>query len=154
MATAQGGYLPVGHYQTKWFFGGYMTLESDDTWPIAEDSTAELSLFVRDGGADELTTLTGLWLDPQLFLHGVRDTEVEMTAEAYTAWLQTHPDLIVSSPVPATIGSMPALYVDVKLGPTTVQDGGAAAAGPSVHLVHQQSEDPEGLRACRRHPGP
>ena len=39
-----GGRLPAGRYQTEWFFGGYMTLETDGTWKRGEDSNGELGL--------------------------------------------------------------------------------------------------------------
>lgn len=123
--TVQGGRLPTGRYQTQWFFDGFMTVESDGSWPISEDSTAELSLVIRDN------YLIHFGLDPQLVLHGVIDTKVKRTAKAYAEWLRAHPDLVVSSPVAATMGSIPALSVDVKLGPKAGQDEADCGSDPA-----------------------
>ena len=36
--------LAAGTYQTRWFFNGAMTLDLDEPWILAEDSTGEFSL--------------------------------------------------------------------------------------------------------------
>jgi len=133
--TAQGGRLPTGHYQTKWFFSGFMTIESDGSWPISEDSTAELSLVVREGPDGPNTYLVHFDLDPLLVLHGVIDPMVDRTAKTYAEWLQARPDLAVSAPVAATIGSIPALSVDIKLGPKAGQDETICGSDPCISFM-------------------
>ena len=93
-----GGELPAGRYQTKVFFGGYMTVESDGSWPLSEDSNGELSLLVSDNYR------IAFMLDIQLVTDdGVAD--VPPAAAAYVHWLRRHPELIVSEPMTTTIGS-------------------------------------------------
>src|SRR5688500_11094122 len=71
------GPLPAGRYQTGWFFGGYMTIETDGTWTLGEDSNAELSLPTVDGYQ------VAFGLDPQLVLHGIVADDVPLEAGAY-----------------------------------------------------------------------
>jgi hypothetical protein len=124
-----GGQLPGGRYQTQWFFGGYMTLESDGTWPLTEDSNAELSMPVQ---GDYRMAFS---LDPMLVLHGTVDTDLPLRASSYVAWLAAHPDLAVSEPVEAHIGNIPALAVDVRLGSTIRQDNADCGADPCIAFI-------------------
>ena len=111
-----GGALPAGRYQTRWFFGGYMTIETDGTWSLGEDSNAELSLPTADNYQIAFA------LDPQLVLHGAVAEDVPLQASAYTDWLSMHPDLVVSDPEETLIGSVPATAVDISLAPDAGQD--------------------------------
>ena len=108
-----GGTLPAGRYQTAWFFGGYMTLESDGTWERTEDSNGELSLPVSGSGDD--TYRVAFFLDPVLVVDDVVQTDVASWAAEYVAWLSGRPDLHVSAPTQAAIGAVPAVAVDIRL---------------------------------------
>ena len=110
-----GGMLPAGRYQTEWFFGGYMTLETDGTWPRGEDNNGELVLRI---GAPEGVAqyLTAFFLDPVLVRNDV-DQEVARNATAYVKWLGAHEHLVVSDPILTAIGSVPAVAVDIRLAP-------------------------------------
>lgn len=111
----EGGMLPAGRYQTEWFFGGYMTLETDGTWPRGEDSNGELGirLATPEGIAQYQMAF---FLDPALVRDDV-DQEVARNATAYVEWLGEHEHLIVSDPILTAIGSVPALAVDIRLAP-------------------------------------
>lgn len=110
-----GGKLPEGRYQTEWFFGGYMTLETDGTWVRDEDSNGELSLPVSGSGED--TYRVAFFLDPALVIED-QIQDVPRTAAEYVEWLSARPHLVVSKAVATTIGALPATSVDIRLAAT------------------------------------
>ena len=124
-----GGALEGGRYQSEWFFGGYMTIETDGTWTLGEDSNAELSLPTGDNYQ------IAFLLDPQLVLHGAIAPNVPLDAAAYVDWLGAHPDLVVSEPTAASIGSMPAVAVDIHLAATAGQDESDCNSDPCITFI-------------------
>ena len=124
-----GGSLAAGRYQTEWFFGGYMTIETDGTWTLGEDSNAELSLPTRDNYQ------IAFLLDPQLVLHGATAPDVPLEASAYVDRLATHPDLVVSEPQTTRIGSTPAVAVDIHLAATAGQDESDCGSDPCITFI-------------------
>ena len=108
------GPFEVGvRYQTKWFFGGYMTITPARPWDGGEDSTGELSLF--PWGDDEYSI--GFALDLYPVTDGVRITDVENTADGLIGWLRRHKHYDISEEIPAAIGSLPASAIDVWNSP-------------------------------------
>jgi hypothetical protein len=124
-----GGALPNGRYQTRWFFGGYMTVTTDGTWNLGEDSNAELSLPIAEGYQIAFS------LDPQLVLHGSVADDVALEADSYIEWLSGHPDLTVSEPVATAIGSVPATAVDISLAPGAGQDEADCGTDPCITFI-------------------
>ena len=124
-----GGSLAAGRYQTEWFFGGYMTIETDGTWTLGEDSNAELSLPTGDNYQ------VAFLLDPQLVLHGAVAPDVPLEAAAYVDWLTAHPDLVVSEPQATRIGSVPAVAVDIHLAATAGQDESDCGSDPCITFI-------------------
>jgi hypothetical protein len=112
------GRVPLGRYQTTWFFGAYMTLELKRAWTIHEDSTSELKLMYP--GDPDYGVGFALDLDP------VKDTEpvegVPNTVASKLRWLRSNDDLTVSKPTPATIGDLPAMAVDVAISKTATNE--------------------------------
>jgi hypothetical protein len=115
VGRAAGGKVPAGRYQTEWFFGGYMTIETDGSWQRTEDSNGELSLPVSGTGDD--TYRLAFFLDPALVVDD-RIQDVPRTAEASVEWLRGHAELVVSEPIATTLGSLPATAIDIRLAPT------------------------------------
>ena len=109
------GSLPAGRYQTEWFFGGYMTIETDGTWQRSEDSDGELSIPVS-GSGDDVYRLA-FFLDPVLVVDD-HPQQVERSAAAYVRWLSGRPQLIVSKPIAAAIDDVPATAIDIRLAPS------------------------------------
>ena len=105
------GQIPSGRYQTRWFFGGYMTINVGPGWSSLEDSTAELHLFPPEDQEYGLH----FRLDSFPVADGQRVTDVSNTAEALIDWLRSDPRLTVSETTDATIGELPALAVDVEI---------------------------------------
>jgi hypothetical protein len=111
-----GGVLPTGRYQTEWFFGGYMTLQTDGTWRRGEDSNGELALQIAAPQGIAVYQVA-FFLDPVLVVNDVVQNEIPRQAAAYVEWLGSQPDLIVSEPIATRIGFVPAVAVDIRLGP-------------------------------------
>jgi hypothetical protein len=112
---AEAGPFTVGErYQTRLFFGGYMTLTP--TRPLAggEDSTGELGLYL----AEDLEYGLKFHLDLYPLRDGQRIDGVPRTSAGLLAWLRGHDALVVSNDIPASIGPLPATAVDVRLSPT------------------------------------
>lgn len=124
-----GGRLPEGRYQTRWFFGGFMTVETDGTWSLTEDSNAELSLPIRDDYR------VAFALDPVLVLHGDTQPHVRLDAAAYAAWLARHEDLDVAGPRDDRLGSVQAISVDVRLAPGAGQDEAGCGSEPCITFI-------------------
>jgi hypothetical protein len=124
-----GGQLAEGRYQTEWFFGGYMTIDTDGTWRLTEDSNAELSLPTGDNYR------IAFLLDPHLVLHDAIAHDVPLEASAYVDWLARHPDLVVSEPQETSIGSTPALAVDIHLAATAGQDASDCGEDPCILFI-------------------
>jgi hypothetical protein len=108
-----GGALPPGRYQTEWFFGDYMTLDTDGSWARTEDSDGELSLPVSGTGED--TYHVAFFLDPVLVVEDAVQPGIPRRASDYVKWLAGRTDLLVSSPLSTAIGTVPAVAVDIRL---------------------------------------
>lgn len=110
---AQAGPFEDGvPYQTKWFFGGYMTITPGRQWSGGEDSTGELSMMPP---GDDYGVHFALDLYP--VTDQVRVTTVPSTADGLVGWLRGHDDYDISDEIPATIGSLPATAIDVWNAP-------------------------------------
>jgi hypothetical protein len=107
-----GGMLPAGRYQTEWFFGGYMTIETDGSWERSEDSDGELSLPVSGSGDD--TYRLAFFLDPVLVVDD-RPQRVPRSTAAYVEWLSARPQLVVGRPLATAIGTVAATAIDIRL---------------------------------------
>ena len=135
-----GGRLPVGRYQTEWFFGGYMTIETDGTWERGEDSNGELSvpLPAPAGGPAYLLAFV---LDPVLVVDDVIQEDVPRRADAYVEWLSAQPHLIVSAPIETSIGTVPATAVDIRLGPNAPSQYDDCPPDPCVAFIKVEAFD-------------
>lgn len=130
--------LPAGRYQTAWFFGGFMTLEIDgSTWSIREDSNGELAIFLP--GDTEYAV--AFWIDPVPYLHGQPASGVGHDAGAFIDRLATHPDLVVSTSEPTSIGEVPARAVDIWLAATAGQDEADCGVDPCISFIKNPAFD-------------
>lgn len=129
VGLSRPGELPIGKYQTQWFFGGYMTLELDGAWTAIEDSTGELK--IAPAADDEYGA--GFALDIFPVVEGER-VDAPNTVEGFLAAIRSHPDLVVSDDMPTTIGSVPATAIDVRLAPGAPMEH-ADCPAPCVDFV-------------------
>jgi hypothetical protein len=132
-----GGAMPDGRYQTRWFFGGYMTVKTNGAWSLREDSNGELAIFLP--GDTEYAV--AFWLDPEPYLHGQPVSGVGRQAGAFIDWLATHPDLVVSTPEAASIERMPATAVDINLAASAGQDEADCGADPCISFIKNPAFD-------------
>lgn len=117
LGRVEGGALPKGRYQTEWFFGGYMTVETDGRWERGEDSSGELGMYLppeRDYG-----------LKFHLDLYPVKDEQrvhgIPSTAAGLVDWLRSQEWLVVGEGMSTRIGPLPANGVDVRLSASAPQ---------------------------------
>jgi hypothetical protein len=110
--------ISAGPYQTHWFFGGYMTLTFDSPWSGVEDSAGEFKVR-PPGGADYGVSFS---LDNFLVRDKKEVADVPRTAQAWIDWHRQEPRLVVSTPVPATVGGIKATAIDVRLSPTATKE--------------------------------
>ncbi len=103
--------IPLGAYQTAWFFGGYMTLAFDTVWTPVEDSAGEFK--VRPEGDDEYGV--SFSLDNYPVRDGKKVAGVPRTVAGWVRWHERDPRLIVSEPRTAKIGPLRATAFDVRL---------------------------------------
>jgi hypothetical protein len=103
--------IPVGAYQTRWFFGGYMTLTFDTVWTPVEDSAGEFK--VRPEGDDDYGV--SLTLDNYPVREGTKVAGVPRTVAGWVRWHERDPRLIVSKPQTAKFGSLRTTAIDVRL---------------------------------------
>lgn len=98
-------------YQTKWFFGGYMTVTPGRPWDGGEDSTGELGMLPP--GEPEYGVTFAIDLYP--VRDGERVPDVPNTAVGLLGWLRDNDYYLVSDDIQATVGALPAIAVDVRL---------------------------------------
>lgn len=103
--------IPLGPYQTEWFFGGYMTLTFDAVWTPVEDSAGEFK--VRPEGDDEYGV--SFSLDNYLVRDGTKVAGVPRTAAGWARWHERDTRLIVSKPHTAELGPLRTTAIDVRL---------------------------------------
>jgi hypothetical protein len=109
---ADAGPFDVGvRYQTKWFFGGYMTVTPTRALAGGEDSTGELGVYLPG----DLEYGLKFHLDLYPVVDERRVDGVPRTATALLDWLRGHHDLVVSTAETTSIGPLPAVAVDVRL---------------------------------------
>jgi hypothetical protein len=106
------GDLPVGTYETEWFFGGEMQLTFDEAWTSGEDSTGEFA--IAPAAAPENGVF--FWQDVYPVEDGKR-VHVPMTAAAFLDWLRSNDRVRAGEPVTGAIGELPATVVDVSVAP-------------------------------------
>ena len=108
--VATAGPFEIGvRYQTKYFFGGYLTVTPMREWQGGEDSTGELGFFSPNDGEYGIKFAMDLWpvTDRQ------RVEGVPNTADGLIGWLRDNPRYSISDEIPASIGSIPAIAIDV-----------------------------------------
>jgi hypothetical protein len=125
------GELPLGTYQTRWFFGGYMTLGFERAWTGLEDSTGELKI----APATDSEYGVGFALDLYPVRSGKRVNGVPMTAAGLLEWLGGNPNLEVSKSTATSIGKLPAMAVDIGLSKAAVNDDPGCPARACVNFL-------------------
>lgn len=139
--SSKAGLLSAGErYQTKLFFGGYMTITPRRAWFGDEDSTGELSLFLP--GQSEYRV--HFWLDPYPAKDGARVPGVPFTSAALIGWLQGEENFVVSQPTDARVGALPATVIDVHLSSRAPQQYDDCASPCVDMLGFEQFDDPFG----------
>ena len=110
--------IPLGPYQTEWFFGGYMTLTFDAVWTPVEDSAGEFK--VRPEGDDEYGV--SFTLDNYPVRNGKKVAGVPQTVAGWVRWHERDPRLIVSKPHTAKFGPLRTTAIDVRLSRKAEQE--------------------------------
>ncbi|HUW17205.1 MAG TPA: hypothetical protein VMW94_09015 [Actinomycetes bacterium] len=118
LGLTRPGSLPVGDYQTKWFFGGQLRVTFDEPWTSGEDSSGEFHTAPVDMPDDWIL----YWLDVYPVEDLERVIEVPLTTQGWLDWLPTRAGLEVSAPVATTIGGLPATSVDIAVAPDAVNE--------------------------------
>jgi hypothetical protein len=95
-----------GDYQTRYFFGGLMTVTVPDGWWGYEDSTSELSIGPAGSEVDRLE----IWIDVYSVADakGTQDESFERSAEGVTAFVAAEQGIEILDRGPATLGGLPA----------------------------------------------
>jgi hypothetical protein len=125
------GELPLGTYQTQWFFGGYMTLRFERAWTGIEDSTGELKI----APATDSEYGVGFALDLYPVLNGQRVDGVPLTTAGMLDWLAGNSNLELSKPTATSIGNLPATAVDIRLSKAAVNDDPGCPARACVNFL-------------------
>lgn len=103
--------VPMGPYETQWFFGGEMVVTLEEPWSLHEDSTGEFALILRSTPENAVF----FWEDVYPVRNEKRVRGVPLTAEGLLHWMQDDPRLEVSDPQPGRIGDLPATVEDVTV---------------------------------------
>jgi hypothetical protein len=123
------GPLPLGPYETQWFFGGEMVITLDEPCSSHEDSTGEFVLTL------DATPENGVyfWEDVYPVENEERVPGVPMTVDGFLDWLRQTPRLDVSAARPGTIGSdLPATVVDVTVSKDATNEDVACPSATCV----------------------
>lgn len=101
-----------GEYETKYFFGGQMTVTVPDGWFGYEDSTGELSI----GPAGSEDARVEFWIDVYAVKdgNGTPDDSVARTADAIIPWFLDKPIIEVVKREPTTFGGLPAEAIEYR----------------------------------------
>jgi hypothetical protein len=122
------GHIDAGEYRTEWFFDATLALTLGDGWYGIEDSTGELKLVPPEGEDYGMS----FWLD-----HFVVDGDEQVTglsAQEWIDWHVTNPQLVVSDPVVAMLGDIPATRIDVRLSDDSANAVADCPAGQCAEL--------------------
>lgn len=122
----QPGPVPVGPYETQWFFGGELVASMDEEWLVSEDSTGEFALSPRALPADSVL----FWEDVYPVEDGTQVKGVPMTTQGLLKWMKKDPRLEVSDGHEGRIGDIPATVVDVSVADGAKNDDPAGCPTP------------------------
>ena len=143
----QPGFLAAGKYQTRFFFGGQMTLSFAKEWYSGEDSTGEFwaspktnshvrVIFWEDVYATK-ASVPGDWQ---------RVGSLRRTSASLLAWLRKNPNLTVSKPTSGKIGAIRARMVDIGVSAGAVNDDPGCPAKACANFLHfPQWGEPYGI---------
>jgi hypothetical protein len=125
------GSLAAGvRYQTRWFFGGYMTLAPQAGWSGREDSSGELKLILP--GEDEYGVGFALDLFP---VRGQRPVKPRLTTvRQWISWYRHNPSLEASREAAATIGGIAARRIDLAVSKRATNDDPQCPAATCVNI--------------------
>ena len=116
------GAIPVGAYETRFFFGGQLGVHvPDETWSSREDSTGEFEL--HQGNRSGLLFWVDIW--PVVPPANTREPGFHNTAKELGDWLAANRNVKVVQRVPGTLGGANAEVVDFeRSSPATNDDPG------------------------------
>jgi hypothetical protein len=129
------GKVPVGTYETEYFFAGQMKVVFEEGWAVGEDSTGEFASAANRN--PDLRVV--FWEDvfPTRHEQGLQRVKgVPRTADAVVGWLRANPHLSVTAPRKGTIGSdLPATVVDVSVADKADNDDPGCPARPCANFL-------------------
>jgi hypothetical protein len=121
---------PGTRYQTRWFFGGYMTVQPHAAWGGREDSSGELKLILP--GDDEYGVGFALDLFP---VRGERRVTTQpRTVRQWITWYRHNPSLETSNETATTIGGLAATRVDLTPSKDATNDDPDCPAPTCVNI--------------------
>lgn len=115
------GVLPAGVYATRYFLPGMRVTVPAGGWNAVQDSPTEFKLSAPGFPPDDSAPTIRFWIDPHASTPcSGRVVPADMSTPAHAvAWLRGNPNLVVSSPRHARIGSrLGAAVVDVTVRAT------------------------------------
>jgi hypothetical protein len=132
---SEPGQVAKGPYKTQYFFAGQMKVTFDKGWTVGEDSTGEFAS--AENKNPDLRVI--FWEDvfPTRHKQGLKRVKgVPGTAEGVVGWLRANPNLSVTTPNAATLGSnLPATVVDVSVAGKADNDDPGCPAKPCANFL-------------------
>jgi len=130
------GNLPVGKYQTRYFFAGEMTLSFAKGWLSGEDSTGEFWASPKSNQKARIV----FWEDVYAVRSSIpgyphRVGPARPTSASLLALLQKNPNLTVSKPRNGKIGTIRARVVDIGVSDGAVNDDPGCPAKPCANFL-------------------
>jgi hypothetical protein len=128
--------LQAGTYETsgRWAFLRGLRVTVPAGWFSEEQDAGEFNLHPVDQ-PDAVLFFSKDIVATANDLAGTPLAGVSGTADGFTSWLTSNPDLVVTRPLPAMVGHVQAIVVDVQTSPTAMNVDSGCPAKPCVSFL-------------------
>lgn len=128
--------LEAGTYETsgRWAFLRGLRVTVPAGWFSEEQDAGEFNLHPLDQ-PDAVLFFSKDIVATANDLPGTPLAGVSGTAQGFTSWLTSNPDLVVTKPQPAMVGHVPAVAIDVQTSPTAKNVDSGCPSKPCVSFL-------------------